>query len=272
MTVGIVFIPIGVVIFLASNQVVEVSQRYDADCTLGTVCKINLHLPHTMKEPVYMYYKLDNFYQNHRRYVKSRNDKQLRGEPVTNFADLADCDPRRSLNNDGSQSSSDFYLPCGLIAYSMFNDTFQLARNDKTPITLRKDGIAWPSDMETRFHNPSRSVPGVRVISDFEDEDFANWMRNAGLPSFRKLYRIIDEDLPAGNYTVRIANNYPVSSFSGQKSVVLSTSSWIGGKNPFLGYAFIIIGSLCFVLGVVFALKHKISPRKPGDLSYLDRK
>ena len=32
-----------------------------------------------MKAPVYMYYKLRNFYQNHRRYVKSRSDSQLKG-------------------------------------------------------------------------------------------------------------------------------------------------------------------------------------------------
>lgn len=29
---------------------------------------------------VYMYYGLSNFYQNHRRYVKSRDDKQLNGD------------------------------------------------------------------------------------------------------------------------------------------------------------------------------------------------
>jgi|TARA_B110000971_G_C19688775_1_gene354473 hypothetical protein len=32
-----------------------------------------------MKAPVHLYYQLDNFYQNHRRYVKSRDDKQMRG-------------------------------------------------------------------------------------------------------------------------------------------------------------------------------------------------
>ena len=35
-----------------------------------------------MKAPVYVYYELDNFYQNHRRYVKSRSDSQLEGENV----------------------------------------------------------------------------------------------------------------------------------------------------------------------------------------------
>jgi hypothetical protein len=34
-----------------------------------------------MKAPVYVYYELDNFYQNHRRYVKSRSDDQLSAGP-----------------------------------------------------------------------------------------------------------------------------------------------------------------------------------------------
>ena len=41
-----------------------------------------------MKAPVYFYYKLENFYQNHRRYVKSRNDDQLAGKVLTKFSQL----------------------------------------------------------------------------------------------------------------------------------------------------------------------------------------
>lgn len=44
-------------------------------------CKhtMKIDIPKLMKAPVYMYYKLDNFYQNHRRYASSRNDYQLAG-------------------------------------------------------------------------------------------------------------------------------------------------------------------------------------------------
>jgi hypothetical protein len=33
-----------------------------------------------IKSPIYVYYQLDNFYQNHRRYVKSRDNEQLDGK------------------------------------------------------------------------------------------------------------------------------------------------------------------------------------------------
>lgn len=32
-------------------------------------------LPAAVTGPVYVYYQLDNFYQNHRRYVKSRDNE-----------------------------------------------------------------------------------------------------------------------------------------------------------------------------------------------------
>jgi len=267
--VGIAFIPIGIALLLASNAVVEVSQRYDdnANCPINSTCVINLEVPDTMKHPVYMYYKLENFYQNHRRYVKSRNDAQLRGDVVTKYSSLEDCDPLKSVDN--SQDPNNFYLPCGLIAWSLFNDTFALSK-DGNDINLRKKGIAWSSDVDKKFNNPPADAPGVRIISDFEDEDFIVWMRTAGLPNFKKLYRIIDSDLQQGTYQVDITNNYPVSQFSGKKYVVLSTTTWIGGKNPFLGWAYIVVGIICFIQGIVFAIKQKISPRKLGDTKYLD--
>jgi len=186
---------------------------------------------------------------------------------VSSYSALSDCDPIISVG--GSQSASDFYLPCGLIAASVFNDTFVL-QSGNTIIPLKKEGIAWASDVQHKFKNPPSSAPGVRVIADFEDEDFIVWMRTAGLPDFKKLYRIIEQDLAPGDYTVTISNNYPVSAFNGRKSVVLSTTSWLGGKNSFLGWAYIVVGIVCFVQGIIFALKHRISPRKLGDTKYLD--
>jgi len=268
--IGIVFIPIGVGIVVSSNQVIEVSTRYDHICPVGatTPCVIEITVPTHMTSPVYLYYGLDNYFQNHRRYVKSRNDDQLRGLAVTSYSDLSDCDPVISVGD--SQTPDMFYLPCGLIAKSVFNDTFALFTEAGDPIPLRKNGIAWASDREKKFRNPPASVQGVRVIPDFEDEDFIVWMRTAGLPDFKKLYRIIDQDIPQGKYTVSVTANYPVESFGGKKYIVLSTTTWIGGKNPFLGYAYIVVGAICFLQGVIFGLKHKISPRKLGDTKYLE--
>eukprot|EP01116_Phalansterium_solitarium_P019763 TRINITY_DN5639_c0_g1_i4.p1 TRINITY_DN5639_c0_g1~~TRINITY_DN5639_c0_g1_i4.p1 ORF type:complete len:315 (+),score=117.36 TRINITY_DN5639_c0_g1_i4:143-1087(+) len=267
---GIVFIPIGAALLVASYEVIEVIEQYDERCALGASCSVTMHVPSTMAAPVFVYYRLENYFQNHRRYVKSRNDQQLRGLQVKDFNSLQDCDPRRSVNNDHNTDPASFYLPCGLIAWSMFNDTFAVKDAAGNDVALRKKGIAWSSDVDMKFKNPPAGTPGVRVVADFEDEEFINWMRTAGLPTFRKLYRIIDHDLPAGDYTVNIQNNYPVSSFGGKKSVVLSTTSWIGGKNPFLGWAYLVVGVVCLLQGVAFAIRHRCAPRKLGDTAYLD--
>merc|ERR1711916_286849 len=101
--IGTVFLPLGIIRLVSSNGVVEVSRDYTDACippvhangTSGTqVCTVSLEVKEDMKAPVYVYYELTNYYQNHRRYVKSRNDAQLRGEPPTSYSDLEDCTPR----------------------------------------------------------------------------------------------------------------------------------------------------------------------------------
>lgn len=74
--------------------------RYDnadgcQDASNTSICNLQIDLPR-MKAPVYFYYKLENFYQNHRRYVKSRNDEQLAGKVITKYSQLS-----ISLNEEG---------------------------------------------------------------------------------------------------------------------------------------------------------------------------
>lgn len=87
-------------------------------------------------------------------------------------------------------------------------------------------------------------------------------MRTAALPSFRKIYGRIEEDLDADDVIiVHLMNNYNTYSFGGKKKLVLSTSSWLGGKNDFLGVAYIFVGSSSIVISLVFMLLHVKNPR-----------
>lgn len=87
-------------------------------------------------------------------------------------------------------------------------------------------------------------------------------MRTAALPKFRKLYGRIEKDLHANDkLEIVIHNNYNTYSFGGKKTLVLSTTTWIGGKNDFLGVAYLTIGGLCLFLATCFILVYVVKPR-----------
>jgi len=172
------------------------------------------------------------------------------------------------VTKDNTGDNEDILLPCGLIANSFFNDTFKLKYPNSSYVPWKKNGIALSADLSHKFSNPRVNATGVRIINNFKDEDFVVWMRVSGLPTFKKLYRIInDVDLPKGNYSVVIENLYPEQGAA--KYFVISTCSWMGGQNYYLGGAYLIVGFICLIMALVFLLKHLISPRKLGDESYL---
>ncbi|KAL7270865.1 alkylphosphocholine resistance protein lem3 [Rhizina undulata] len=84
------------------------------------ICTVEFTLPNELHPPMLFYYRLKNFHQNHRRYSTSRDDDHMAGEAValSDMLESEDCNPLYSDENHKP------YYPCGLIANSMFNDTF----------------------------------------------------------------------------------------------------------------------------------------------------
>ncbi|KAL8634627.1 MAG: hypothetical protein Q9228_007784, partial [Teloschistes exilis] len=67
----------------------------------STMCSLQFTVPHELDPPVFLYYRLTNFYQNHRRYVKSLDTNQLKGDAVSSDAiGKSNCNP---LKLDGQK-------------------------------------------------------------------------------------------------------------------------------------------------------------------------
>jgi hypothetical protein len=183
-----------------------------------SVCSVQFYLPVDIGPPVFLYYRLTNFYQNHRRYVNSLDTDQLSGTAVLgNAMNQSSCNPIRTDENNRP------YYPCGLIANSIFNDTFSSpsavnppSNSTSTVYNMTNIGIAWTSD-KSRYGPTKYAIDQIAVPPNWQkrwgpdgyttdnpppdlttDEAFQNWMRTAGLPDFSKLALRNDVDVMAG--------------------------------------------------------------------------
>lgn len=297
----------------------------------GCITEVPFQLKKKLHKPVYLYYGLDNFYQNHRRFSRSINAGQLDGQ-YHSAGEMPDTSPLsypgelrgnggRGIIVDGKEHSyRDFvYSPAGLISWAMFNDTFTLMRVEKDegadrrelicngtdfsrytnePLSNKtkchKKGIAWSADVKTKYKASHETKRGGRhlvwkaqpqgeenatILGDRKtspnsndtfynngwyaqepghaipvttDEDLMVWARIASLPQFRKLYRVITDDLEPGDYVMIVGEHYDVSSFGGRKSFSITTLSWLGGRNSFMAWMYLGLGLFSAFNGVFF--------------------
>ena len=273
---GITFAGLGVLILLFSNNAVEYIERYDSICLNNKTCNITFDIKKKMNKNIMIYYQLDGFYQNHRRYMKSKSEEQFKGNKINLTKAKEDCDPvitnkQMGFDNEISpytnkkMNGSEIAIPCGLMAKNYFNDTFSnwtIIFTDKPNqnIEINDTNIARKYDREN-YHNINDNL--VDQWINMTDEHFLVWMRPAPLPNFTKLYGRIEEDLgPDIHLFVNISNNYNVTNFNGAKYIILRTVNNFGGKNTMLAITYIIFGGICIILAIIFIIGYNAKAKK----------
>ncbi|KAL4549248.1 hypothetical protein Ndes2526B_g04279 [Nannochloris sp. 'desiccata'] len=263
---GTLLLALGIPILVAALGVKEYSVRYDnagpmaglsreqqqqaiwAAPDIGVVYDLAINVEERMEPPIYVVFELGDFHQNYRRYVRSYDGQQMHdGSPMPG---MSACAPFRyqGATDDANDSlpENGAILPCGQIAHSFFNDSYALALNGQG-LAIDDTNIAWSGDKDHLYGDvlpinyniePAYRGGNTSTVPLNQNEHWMVWQRPGGRTPVQKLYGKIDQPIPEGSSVqLTVSNKYNTYSFGGSKRVILSTNSWVGGRNMFFaGY------------------------------------
>lgn len=246
---GLLFLGIGVVLLMMSQSVEEYSRDY-TDLVLNdqNVGSITIEIEKDMEPPIWIYYELEGFHQNHRRYVKSRDDDQLqasRGLKLTPDQ-LPSCRPWVA-GDDGRVR-----YPCGLVARSVFNDTFAIQvkdpdKGDDSWELLQVDNsaktIAWAADID-KFVNLSphekheeieyQALMDMWIVHRFPPAACKQEKidaENPFVPAYPKMKQVKVEEGMADNAKGIRAGTFDAPECQGYGKDETPSCSWVDHKN-----------------------------------------
>lgn len=289
-----------------SSGVYAVDYTFDgAIYSTGINTIVKFTLQKSLAAPIYIQYGLTNFYQNFRQFGESIDFVQIGGgrEKVTDSCEpfrypgeftnsrvpgyYNPCGALAwSLFNDTFRLSSDVgTLICDGAAFSASGDSLNPNNKcSKRGIALKSDvktskepkpsadpGPMWSAAGDSSASDPFLNEgyyygePGHRIPSSI-DEDFIVWTSIAYLGDFNKVYRIINEDIPAGDYYFSITELFDSRQYSGEKHVQLITRTWIGGRNYPLGILLTALGSVSFVVAIAVIALRLLTTTKWKDI------
>ena len=137
---GVAFIFLGIILLIYSKKIKFEEVDY-TDCGVSKNCTKNIIIKEDISGPIYVYYQLDGFFQNSRRYIKSKEIEQLTGDkpyanencdPVETNEEMGFSNGKISMDGKTNLTQSDIAIPCGLMAKTFFNDDFSFYINGKS--------------------------------------------------------------------------------------------------------------------------------------------
>ena len=246
----VVSLGFGLGYYFSNVNIWEVKIRYDDQCDNRNSCSIEFEVEEDIEDKeLYVLYELTRFYQDNFMFTSSKSWAQLEGEFASN-KQLKKCAPCRENENG-------VIAPCGAVPLSLFNDTFTFSSGFPE---FNENDIAIPSILKIykqtneKYKEPNAWLRENPMFPGGQrNERFINWIQTAAFPKFRKLWGKTNGkvSLRKGTYRVYIENNFPVSSFKGTKSLIITETSFSGGKSMFLAWFFIAV---CVASGFIAVL------------------
>ena len=125
------FLIFGGVFASLQNDGKEYAISYSSDkyCLNKTSCQIIFEIQETLENPVFLYYELENFYQNYDTIYTSFNNDQISGK-IVDKKSLGECGKAITNGFMGYKISpltnesllpNQISVPCGYLAYTLFN-------------------------------------------------------------------------------------------------------------------------------------------------------
>jgi hypothetical protein len=206
-----------------------------------------------IKGDLFVYLEYENYFQNHRIYLKSKSKEQLANEDSSSLS--TDCSPlykksdlEGNLEGKIKVFDGNKILPCGLMPASYVNTTIT-AQLDEKSIEIDEDDITWSTDDDKKYQQQDDSY------LDITDDHFIVWMRNSPTNRLKKLYgRIKNDDVKKGTLAFTIDEDENILGYNPDKFIKISTNNRLGGKNSVLGWTFFVITALSLIWSITFAV------------------
>ena len=227
-------------------------------CDGAAECTVAFTLERDIPAPSFLMYQLENFKQAHRGYVKSVSWDQLTASSVEEVeaatAEVGDdgaCgNSRKALRADGNETGPVLF-PCGLYAQFVYNDTLELRGADGATVPTDETQLV-PTGVGPRVYKGDALAEYGGRWRNTTSPRWRSWVRASPF-ELRKPYGKIDVDLPAGEYTMKVTNDFDASIFLGSKAFVITHyDEWSGNALSFdgLAYAAMATGGLALLLAL----------------------
>ncbi|KEP65567.1 UNVERIFIED_CONTAM: hypothetical protein HHA_247380 [Hammondia hammondi] len=264
---GLLLVVLGLGVFYLSGKSQEFVVPYESGVTTTPLFQV----PEHMDAPVFVYYRINDFYGNYRPYLKDGPESistSYKCDIIRSQREALDFRTfngvltlptlGRSIDGKPIPEDSPRTFPCGLQSLSLFNDKFSVhrvvAKYAEEDLSITTDDIAYHWDF-TRFMVRNSTWEKLNAMPWIlpSDDRYRVWLHPPFTPSFQKLYGVINTSLePDKSYFLRFSESqWPAEEWQATKAIVfVSLAPIIGGANYPLAYACLATGGFC-LLGVI---------------------